>query len=203
MPIVVALNKIDLPGVNPQRIYQQLAANELLPSEWGGDTEVVKTSATTGEGIDELLETLLTVAELHEYKANPDRPAAAPAWKPRCTKTAAWWPSCWCRTGTLRVGDVVVCGAAYGRVKAMYDTLKPRQKLRGGRPVHAGERHRPERGPRRRRPLLRAGRHLPGPPTGRAAGRRRPPARAGRRAGRTSPWKTSTSGSARRARCRR
>ena len=75
VPIVVALNKIDLPGINLQRIYEQLAANELLPSEWGGETEVVKTSAATGEGIDALLETLLTVAELHEYKADPDRPA--------------------------------------------------------------------------------------------------------------------------------
>ncbi|MEN6556717.1 MAG: translation initiation factor IF-2 N-terminal domain-containing protein, partial [Thermoguttaceae bacterium] len=75
VPIVVAMNKIDLPGANPQRVYEQLAANELLPSEWGGETEVVKTSAVTGEGIDKLLETLLTVAELHEYKANPDAPA--------------------------------------------------------------------------------------------------------------------------------
>ena len=75
VPIVVALNKIDLPGVDVNRIYQQLAANELLPSEWGGDVEVVKTSATTGTGIDELLDTLLTVAELHDYKANPNRPA--------------------------------------------------------------------------------------------------------------------------------
>ena len=73
VPIVVALNKIDLPGASTQRAYEQLAANELLPSEWGGETEVIKTSATTGQGIDELLETLLTVAELREYKANPDR----------------------------------------------------------------------------------------------------------------------------------
>ena len=99
VPIVVALNKIDLPGVNVDRIMQQLAANELLPSEWGGETEVVKTSAMTGEGIDDLLETLLTVAELHEYKANPrPRRPTAPAWRARCTKTAAWWPSCWFRT---------------------------------------------------------------------------------------------------------
>lgn len=61
--------------MNPQRAYEQLAANDLLPSEWGGETEVIKTSAITGQGIDELLETLLTVAELHEYKANPNRPA--------------------------------------------------------------------------------------------------------------------------------
>ena len=89
VPIVVALNKIDLPGVNVERIYGQLAENQLLPSEWGGETEVVKTSATKGTGIDELIVTLLTVAELHEYKANPARPARAPAWRPRCTKTAA------------------------------------------------------------------------------------------------------------------
>ena len=75
VPIVVALNKIDLPGVNLDRVYTGLGTNELLPSEWGGDVEVVKTSATKGTGIDELLETLLTVAELHEYKANPNRPA--------------------------------------------------------------------------------------------------------------------------------
>jgi translation initiation factor IF-2 len=73
VPIVVALNKIDLPGVDIQRIYQQLATAELLPTEWGGDTEVVKTSAITGEGMDNLLETLLTIAELHDYKANQSR----------------------------------------------------------------------------------------------------------------------------------
>ena len=128
VPIVVALNKIDLPGANPQRTYEQLAANELLPSEWGGETEVVKTSATTGEGIDTLLETLLTVAELHEYKADPDGPARGTCLEAECTRAAAWWPSCWCASGTLRLGDVVVCGAAYGRVKAMYDTLNPRKK---------------------------------------------------------------------------
>src|SRR5207248_2103631 len=71
VPIVVALNKIDLPGVNTQRIYEQLAANELLPSEWGGETEVVKCSALKGTGIDTLLETLLLTAELNNYRANP------------------------------------------------------------------------------------------------------------------------------------
>ena len=75
VPIVVALNKIDLPGINLDRVYTGLSTNELQPSEWGGEVEVVKTSATKGTGIDELLETLLTVAELHEYKANPNRPA--------------------------------------------------------------------------------------------------------------------------------
>ena len=129
VPIVVALNKIDLPGANPQRVYEQLAANELLPSEWGGDTEVVKTSATTGEGIDKLLETLLTVAELREYKANPDeRRRAAPASKPSCTKAAAWWPSCWCAAARCDWATSWFAACAYGRVKAMYDTLEPQKK---------------------------------------------------------------------------
>ena len=68
VPIVVCLNKIDLPGLDVQRIYQQLTANELLPTEWGGEVEVVKTSALTGEGVDLLLDTLLTIAELHDLR---------------------------------------------------------------------------------------------------------------------------------------
>ena len=73
VPIIVALNKIDLPGVTADKAMQDLAAHELLPSEWGGETEVVKTSAINGIGLDELLETILVTAELHEYKANPDQ----------------------------------------------------------------------------------------------------------------------------------
>ena len=75
VPIVVALNKSICRASTPNRIMQQLAANELLPTEWGGDTEVVSCSALKGTGMDQLLETLLTIAELHDYKANPARPA--------------------------------------------------------------------------------------------------------------------------------
>ena len=125
VPIVVALNKIDLPGANAQRAYEQLAANDLLPSEWGGETEVVKTSAVTGEGIDKLLETLLTVAELREYKADPDRPARGTCLEAELQEERGVVAKLLVRAGTLRPGDVVVCGPAYGRVKAMYDTLKP------------------------------------------------------------------------------
>jgi len=128
VPIVVALNMIDLPGANPQRAYEQLAANELLPSEWGGDTEVVKTSAATGEGIDKLLETLLTVAELREYKANPDSHARGTCLEAELHEGRGVVAKFLVRNGTLRLGDVVVCGSAYGRVKAMYDTLHPDQK---------------------------------------------------------------------------
>jgi translation initiation factor IF-2 len=128
VPIVVALNKIDLPGTNVQRAYEQLAANELLPTEWGGDTEVVKTSAVTGEGLDHLLETVLTVAELHEYKANSDRPAMGTCLEAQLHEGRGVVAKLLVQKGTLHVGDVVVCGPAYGRVKAMYDTLDSRKK---------------------------------------------------------------------------
>ena len=128
VPIVVALNKIDLPGVSAQRALEQLAANELLPTEWGGDIEVIKTSAITGEGVDELLETLLTVAELHEYSANPDRPATGTCLEAELHEGRGVVAKLLNEKGTLRVGDLVVCGPAYGRIKAMYDTLNPRKR---------------------------------------------------------------------------
>ncbi len=128
VPIVIALNKIDLPGVNIDRIYQQLAQNELLPSEWGGETELVKTSAITGAGIDDLLETLLTVAELHEFKANPNRPAFGTCLEAEMNEDRGVIAKLLVQSGTLKPGDVVVCGAGYGRVKAMYDTLDGHKK---------------------------------------------------------------------------
>ncbi len=111
--------------MDTQRIYQQLAANELLPSEWGGDTEVVKTSATAGTGIDELLETLLTLAELHDFKANPNRSASGTCLEAELHEGRGVVAKVIVQNGTLRIGDAVVCGTAYGRVKAMYDTLRP------------------------------------------------------------------------------
>ena len=126
VPIVVALNKTDLPGVDINRAMQGLSTNGLLPSEWGGDVEVIKTSAITGAGIDELLETLLTVAELNEYKANPSRPAVGTCLEAQQESGRGVVAKLIVQTGTLRVGDVLVCGDTYGRVKAMYDTLNPR-----------------------------------------------------------------------------
>ncbi len=128
VPIVVALNKIDLPGLNIDRIFNQLAENQLLPSEWGGDTEVVRTSATKGTGIEELLSTLLTVAELHDYKANPNRPAHGTCLEAEMHEDRGVIAKVLVQNGTLRPGDIIVCGGAYGRVKAMYDTLKPHVK---------------------------------------------------------------------------
>jgi translation initiation factor IF-2 len=128
VPIVVALNKIDLPGVDINRIYQQLAANELLPSEWGGDVEVVKTSATQGTGMDELLDTLLTVAELHNYKANPNRAALGTCLEAQQMSDRGVMAKVIVQNGTLKVGDIVVCGQAYGRVKSMHDTLNAKTR---------------------------------------------------------------------------
>jgi translation initiation factor IF-2 len=123
VPIVIALNKTDLPGVDFDKIYQQLATNDLLPSEWGGDVEVVKTSATTGAGIDQLLETLLTVAELHEYKANPAREALGTCLEAQQQADRGVMAKMIVQNGTLHVGDVIVCGQAHGRIKSMHDTL--------------------------------------------------------------------------------
>jgi translation initiation factor IF-2 len=129
VPIVVALNKIDLPGLNVERVYQGLSTNELLPSEWGGDVEVVKTSATKGIGIDELLETLLTVSDLHEYKANPHRAAIGTCLEAQQEAGRGIVAKMLVQTGTLHVGDIVVCGQAHGRVKAMYDTLDENKRV--------------------------------------------------------------------------
>jgi translation initiation factor IF-2 len=129
VPIVVALNKIDLPSANVNQAMQQLAAKELLPSEWGGDVEVVKTSATKGTGIDELIETLFTIAELNEYRANPHRAAKGVCLEAQQEPGRGVVAKVIVRNGTMRVGDIIVCGAAHGRVKAMYDTLRVSERV--------------------------------------------------------------------------
>jgi len=129
VPIIVALNKIDLPGANPEKVYQELASRNLLPSEWGGDVEVVKTSAVKKTGIDELLETILVTAELHEYKANVDRAAFGTCLEAEQQPGRGVIAKLIVGGGTLNVGDIVVCGASHGRVKAMFDTLQGRKKV--------------------------------------------------------------------------
>jgi len=121
VPIVVAMNKIDLPDANEQKALQDLAGQELLPAEWGGEIDVVRTSAITGDGLDDLLETVLVTAELHEYKANPDRPALGvclEAFMDEGRGVLAWLIV---QKGTLQVGDCVLCGEAYGRIRAIYN----------------------------------------------------------------------------------
>lgn len=123
VPIVVALNKIDLPDRNEARVLSDLAAHELLAAEYGGDTEVVRTSGLTGQGIDNLLETLLTVAELRELTADPSRVAhgvCLEAFRDEGRGVLAWLIV---QDGTLRKGDVVLCGPAFGRIRSMYDGL--------------------------------------------------------------------------------
>jgi translation initiation factor IF-2 len=134
VPIVVAMNKIDLPAADEQKVLQQLATANLLPSEWGGDVEVIRTSAVTGKGIDTLLETLLVTAELHDYKANPDKPARGMCLEAEQEAGRGVIAKLMVQDGTLKEGDVIVCGGGYGRVKAMFDTLRPRQKLKDAGP---------------------------------------------------------------------
>ncbi len=129
VPIIVALNKIDLPSANPEKALQDLARHELIPSEWGGDIEVIRTSAVKGDGINDLLETILLTAELHEYKANVDRDALGTCLEAEQESNRGVLAKVLVQNGTLRLGDIVVCGAAHGRVKAMYDTLKPNELL--------------------------------------------------------------------------
>jgi translation initiation factor IF-2 len=132
VPIVVCINKIDLPGADVDRIYQQLAANELLPSEWGGETEVVKTSAVTGVGVEALLDTLLTIAELHDLRANPDRAAVGVCLDASIHEGRGVVACLMVQKGTLKVGDAIVCGEASGNVKAMTGTLNRRKITEAG-----------------------------------------------------------------------
>ncbi|MFO1005588.1 MAG: translation initiation factor IF-2 [Planctomycetaceae bacterium] len=121
VPIVVALNKIDLPGINEQKVLTELSQQGLYPTEWGGDTEVVRISGLTGDGVDNLLETLLLTAELNNYTAPADIPADGVCLE--SFRDEGRGPMAWCmvRRGTLKIGDTLLCGAAYGRVRAMYN----------------------------------------------------------------------------------
>ena len=119
--IIVAINKMDKPTANPDRVKQQLTEYELVPEEWGGDVICVPVSALTGDGIDQLLETVLLVAEVKELKANPDRAAKGTVIEARLDKGRGPIATLLVQNGTLRSGDVVVAGTAVGRVRAMTD----------------------------------------------------------------------------------
>ncbi len=129
VPIVVAVNKCDLPGADINRVMTQMTQFGLTPSTWGGDVEVVPTSAITGEGMDQLLETLLGVAELHEFKANPKKAAVGVCLESEQAADRGVIAKVMVRGGTLRVGDIVVCGSSFGRVKALGDTLKRNKQM--------------------------------------------------------------------------
>ncbi len=126
VPMIVALNKADLPQATDQkvqRILQDLATNHVQPTEWGGETDVIRTSGVTGRGIDDLLETILLSTEMRGLKANPNRAAVGvclEAFRDEGRGVLAWFVV---QKGTLHVGDIVLCGEAEGRIRAIYDDL--------------------------------------------------------------------------------
>lgn len=119
--IIVAINKIDKEGANPDRVKQELTEQGLVPEEWGGDTICVEVSAKKGTNIDKLLEMVLLVAEMRELKANPDRPAKGTVIESKLDKGRGPVATVLVQNGTLRVGDIVVAGTAVGHVRAMND----------------------------------------------------------------------------------
>jgi translation initiation factor IF-2 len=121
VPIVVAVNKIDKPEANPERIRQELAQHEVVPEAWGGDTMFVDVSAKSGQGIDQLLESVLLQAEVLELKAPKDAPAHGVVIESRLDKGRGPVATILVQSGTLKRGDVVLAGAVFGRVRAMID----------------------------------------------------------------------------------
>jgi translation initiation factor IF-2 len=126
--IIVALNKIDLPGCDINRVYAQLAEHELTPAEWGGDTEVVKTSAVTGEGIDDLLEALDYVAELLDLKADDTIPATGWVIEAKMSPQQGPVATVLLKEGLLSKGDVILAGDTFGRIKMMTNSYGKRIK---------------------------------------------------------------------------
>jgi translation initiation factor IF-2 len=121
VPIVVAINKIDKPEAQVERVKRQLADNGLLPADWGGDTEFVEVSAKQKKGIEKLLETILLVADLRELRANPDAPATGTVLESRVDKGRGPVATILVQNGTLRPGDFFICGSVFGKVRAMFD----------------------------------------------------------------------------------
>ncbi len=121
VPVIVAMNKMDTPGANPERLKQQLSQYELMAEDWGGDTIFVPVSAITGEGLDTLLEMILLVAEMQELKAAPNRLAEGTVIDAKLDKGRGTVATVLIREGTLKVGNTIVCGASYGKVRAMFD----------------------------------------------------------------------------------
>jgi len=119
VPIVVAINKIDRPNSDPERVKRQLAEQDLLVEDWGGDVISVALSALTGEGIQDLLDNLQVVAEIGDLKANPSRPARGVVVEAQVEKSKGPVATVLVQTGTLRVGDILVAGVAKGKVRAM------------------------------------------------------------------------------------
>ncbi len=136
VPIVVAINKIDVPNANQDRVMGELAEQGLTPEAWGGETVTVQVSAKTGEGVDELLENILVVAELEDLKANPNAPASGYVIEGERDPGRGPVATLLLNRGTLHKGDAILAGTAYGRVRAMLDYTGQRIKDAGpGSPV--------------------------------------------------------------------
>ncbi|KAG8047012.1 hypothetical protein GUJ93_ZPchr0008g12335 [Zizania palustris] len=121
VPIVVAINKIDKEGANSEKVMQELSQIGLMPEMWGGDIPMIQISALSGEGVDELLETVMLVAELQELKANPHRNAKGTVIEACLDKAKGPLVSLVVQNGTLNKGDILVCGQAFGKIRAVYD----------------------------------------------------------------------------------
>ncbi|KAI9116569.1 hypothetical protein K1719_012736 [Acacia pycnantha] len=126
VPIIMAINKIDKDGANPDRVMQELSSIGLMPEEWGGDVPMVQISALKGENVDDLLETVMLVAELQELKANPDRSAKGTVIEAGLDKSKGPFATFIVQNGTLKRGDIVVCGEAFGKVRALFDDVGKR-----------------------------------------------------------------------------
>lgn len=131
VPIIVAVNKIDKESANPERVKQELTEYGLVPEDWGGDTIFVPVSALKGRGIDELLEMILLVAEMQELKANPNRKAIGTIIEAKLDKGRGPVATVLVQKGTLSIGNAVVAGTAYGKVRAMMDHKGKRVKKAG------------------------------------------------------------------------
>ncbi len=121
VPIIVAVNKMDSEGANPDRVKQQLSEYELLPEEWGGDTQFVNVSAISGQGIDDLLESILLTAEILELKANPNKEAIGTIVESRIDRGRGPVATVLIESGTIKVGDNFLAGIHFGKVRALFD----------------------------------------------------------------------------------
>ncbi len=123
VPIIVAVNKTDKPNSNPDKVMTEMAEYNITPEEWGGDVPFVRISALTGEGVDLLLENILALAEINEYKANPNRYAIGNVIESRLDKNIGGVASLLVSSGTLRLGDPIVVGTAFGKIRTMKNDL--------------------------------------------------------------------------------
>ena len=136
VPIIVAINKIDLDGTDPERVTNELAAKDVVPEDWGGDTQFIKVSAITGEGVDALLEAILLQAEIMELVAIQEAPGQGIVVESRLDRGRGPVATVLIQNGTLRQGDIVIAGEAFGRVRAMLDDQgQPAKDAGPSRPV--------------------------------------------------------------------